>query len=106
MAKALLVCVDGTIKSIEVNSLKDLQSHVGGYIESLPIRDKAHSLYVNEEGKLRRLPINKRALEIAKKQFGVNLAPEDFVVGNMIIVGLNDKGEDVDISESVQASLC
>lgn len=105
MAKALLVSVDGSVKSITVNSLKDLQSHVGGYIEGLPIVVKDHSLYVNEEGKLRGLPRNKRALEIAK-QFGANLAPEDFIVGNMIIVGLNDKGEDVDVSESVRVSLC
>ena len=39
------------------NELKELQGKVDGYIEMIPIGDRA-VLIVNEEGKLRNLPIN------------------------------------------------
>ena len=41
------------------DSLKQLQTAVGGYIELVPIRLKGHrDLFVDEEGKLKRLPLN------------------------------------------------
>ena len=41
------------------DSLKQLQTAVGGYIELVPIRLKGQrDLFVDEEGKLKRLPLN------------------------------------------------
>ena len=42
------------------DSLKQLQTAVGGHIELVPIRLKGHrDLFVDEEGKLKHLPLNR-----------------------------------------------
>lgn len=58
--------------------LRTLQKLVGGYIECLYVGDKI--MVVNEEGKLRGLPVNKRATEIALKN-GIN----DIIVGDVVL---------------------
>jgi hypothetical protein len=79
---ALLVKVDGTTEELEVpkkDSLKFLQSIVGGYIEMAPCN---HSEYAgaicDEEGKLKRKPIN----DVATKMAGV--LPYDVLVGDVL----------------------
>lgn len=65
------------------DSLKNLQNIVGGYIQMVPISDKA-AVICNEEGKLTGLPIN--------CSFG-----KDILVGTIIIVG-TEEDELADIS--------
>jgi len=55
--------LDGTIKETSYDhspSLEDLQGAVGGYIEKIYARynGKWHIAYVNEDAKLRGIPIN------------------------------------------------
>lgn len=61
------------------NNLKNLQKHVEGYIEVVPMGDGV-VMICNEEGKLMGLPIN----------FAYGL---DLIVGNVIFCGANEEGE-------------
>lgn len=53
--------VDRPIEIADMASLADYQKAVGGYIEAIGARPPAVTFIVNEEGKLRELPINNRA---------------------------------------------
>ena len=60
---------------------------------------------MNEEGKLRGLPVNKRASMFIHDK-GARVQTHDFIVGNMVVVGAPDEnGEDTDVSESLCAEL-
>ena len=62
-------------------SLENLQKIVGGYIETVPVGRK-HVLIVNEEGKLRSLPIN------------FHMGRYDTIVGDAIVLGVHgDAGQ-------------
>lgn len=98
MTKALLVSVDGSVKPIIVNGLKDLQELVGGYIEGIYSSTGGHLAYVNEEGKLLGLPVNSRASKIVHAM-GARIQMQDYIAGSMVIVGAPDEnGEDTDVS--------
>jgi hypothetical protein len=81
---------NGIAEEIEIGSgLDSLQKAVGGWIELLPINDEHHA-YIDEEGKLKNLPINELATKFAHKYIGI--APYDCIVGPMIILG-NDPSD-------------
>lgn len=65
-------------------TLKELQSYVGGYIETLPVAT-SQLMVVNEEGKLLNLPTNKRATEIAIENCVI-----DVIVGDVLICLTNE----------------
>ncbi len=72
---------DGTIEEITLikrdddgNRLKQLQEAVDGYIELLYINTKKNEvMVVNEEGTLRKLPVNRRASKLARKTIRGNV---------------------------------
>ena len=84
---AKIIQVDGTEKDVnkEKLTLEYMQEVVGGYIEIVTFPDRT-MLICNEEGRLKGLPINKRASEIWYIQFGT---PEP-ICGNIIYA---QKGE-------------
>jgi len=100
MTKALLVSVDGSVQRVVVENLKDLQGYVGGYIETIQLGQSGQNAYVNEEGRLRNLPVNNRATRLI-----YDLQPHlgiPCVFGNMVIIGApTADGEDTDVSESL-----
>lgn len=59
--------------------LKELQHFVGGYIETLRIYTN-QLMVVNEEGKLMKLPVNKRATGIAFENSIL-----DVIVGDVLV---------------------
>ena len=63
--------------------LKTMQAIVGGYIEIQKSKDGKYDIVMNEEGKLKSLPINKLATDLYDH-------PDDYIVGDVIIapVGL------------------
>ena len=80
---------------MEVESLEDYQKVVGGYIEGIPIREHPDTtVFINEEGKLQGLPLNKRATEILRQ----SIFSRDAIVGDVLILSINEDGESVDIS--------
>jgi hypothetical protein len=104
--KIYIIQPDGThtVEEREFNpELKELQTWVKGYIEHVIVRfnDKKCVAYVNEEGKLRRMPVNWKATSIfhneMKKHMGnplyndLNREAEivggmDYICGPMVIV--------------------
>jgi hypothetical protein len=66
--------------------LEGLQTAVGGYIEVVyPLRlPKGFTMIINEEGKLKGLPLN----EVASWLYNRNY-PQDFIVGPAVIVREN-----------------
>lgn len=99
MTKAVLITAGGEVRRIIVNGYDDLRNGVGGYIEGLRLGDTGQYAFINEDGKLRQLPVNQRATQLCFER-NVGLHPNDFIVGNMIVVGPPDAdGNETDVSE-------
>ena len=63
-------------------TLEELQGFVGGYIERIPV--KGGFMYLNEEGKLKDLPRNERATQLALDSQGI--FPDDYICGDALVV--------------------
>lgn len=107
MVKGLLIpWDDGTpIAEREFTRLEDYQVAVDGYIEAVDFVSQGCTIYVNEEGLLRRLPLNPRATFIwwfytpAARQRAM-------LVGDAALVGLpNRAGESTDVPSELIALL-
>jgi len=66
-----------TVKDLP--SLEEMQKFVGGYVEALQLKN-GHTLYVNEDGRIKNLPVNKMATAFWDATY-VNGGP---IVGNVI----------------------
>lgn len=103
MAKGLLIHTDGTYELKEFKQLKDLQTAVGGWIEglkmySLGTNSESGFAYINEEGKLQGLTINRDASLIAWLSHAIY--DSDRIAGNMVIMGAtDDEGENTDVAQ-------
>jgi hypothetical protein len=64
-------------------TLVELQDLVDGFIEIVPAKD-GRLIVINEEGKLKNLPVNQKASLLYKH------APADFIVGDVLVC---DKSE-------------
>lgn len=101
MPIAIVIPADDSapVKTQEMNGLNDYQSVVGGWIESVATPSGDFSMYVNEEGKMMGLPLNRRATEMVASM----LFQGDFIAGDAVIVGFDPAtGEDTDIPECFQ----
>jgi len=67
-------------------TLDELQTAVGGYIESVPTKDE-RMMMINEDGKMKKLTFNFAATKLA------SLFEGDFIVGNAIIGTSEEFGE-------------
>lgn len=72
------------------NTLEALQAKVDGHIEVIGLTER-WKLIINEEGKLRRLPINQKATRLFQS-FCYN--SNDFVVGSAVVAAVDTSGED------------
>ena len=99
MSKALLINEDGTTQKIDYTDYKELQKFVGGWIEGIHIGKNGFA-YIDEEGKLKKKPINPLATKIWHESLRKNnLTTNDFIVGKMILTGpADDDGNDTDIT--------
>lgn len=87
-AYVIKIAVNGEITPVEIdrdNFLQELQRLVGGFIEICPnylktMLTKSQVMVVNDEGKLKNLPVNQTATEIA------GLAGIDCIAGDAVIV--------------------
>jgi hypothetical protein len=77
-----LIKSDGSISEVKFKgkkpSLEEMQQAVGGYIEMIPTKDK-RMMVINEEGKMKHLPLNSVATSM------VTLFQGDFIVGDVLI---------------------
>ncbi|MBN9201593.1 MAG: DUF3846 domain-containing protein [Microbacterium chocolatum] len=82
---------DEPITEIQVDSLEDYQAIVGGYIEPVDVPALGITIYVNEEGLLRQLPLNSRATFLWW-YFVPEARQKAMLVGTTLLVGLPDRG--------------
>lgn len=97
--KMIVIRVDGTIEATEIvkqPKLEELQAAVGGYLEGVPLLDTYEGAdciaYCNEEGKLKRLPMNvkaSRAWNDALTAKGHSM--HDVLVGDVVIITGDDE---------------
>lgn len=96
--KAILVTPDDTsVVDIE-NNLDGLQEQVDGMIQAIPFPDRDDvTCYINEEGKFL-CPENSAATKMLKSI----LFPNDYICGNLLILGFNiNNGENFDCPEDL-----
>lgn len=103
MVKGLFVPADETapIDIREFAALDDYQNAVGRWIEPVDIPSLGVTIYVNEEGLIRQLPLNARATFLW--WFHVP-APRQkaMLVGDAVLVGMPDhKGDSTDVPSAV-----
>lgn len=94
-ARAILVYPDGriTVEQRFALSLESLQRAVGGYIEAVTDQSGSWTMYVNEEGKVIGLPVNRSATALATAA-GWRGMPGDVLVGPVVFVGpVGEDGE-------------
>ena len=82
---ATIIRADGTEEQLRDMSLAALQGAVGGYIEIVPTND-GRLVVLDEEGKLKGKPVNRRATELTR---GV-VADDDLIVGDVVVAGTNE----------------
>jgi hypothetical protein len=72
-------------------TLIELQTLVGGYIEGLRV-DAQRWMFINEDGKRERLPINELATLFL---YGLGRLPrDDYIVGDAVLCSLEEAGGD------------
>lgn len=99
MARCAIIYIDGTVEIKQLDGLKDLQSAVGGLIESVPVTHDADA-YINEEGKYMCEP---NVFATFLLQINKRLNAGDYVAGNLVLVGRpDDDGNDTDIPQWVE----
>lgn len=78
--------------------LRELQAAVGGYVEAIPTAD-AVTMWVNEEGKINVLPVNRLAMDVWIRfdAYGCMRAG-DWIAGSCVVTGGTGKrGETLDL---------
>ncbi|MBO1267064.1 DUF3846 domain-containing protein [Arthrobacter cavernae] len=103
MVQAILIPQDEDqpFYKLEVNNLKDMQAAVGGLIEVIDLGPLGATFFVNEEGKIEKKPINRRATLIWWLLFP-SARHMDVIVGEALMVGQPDNnGDSTDVPEDL-----
>lgn len=102
MSKSIVIDSIGNIRIKNLDDLKSLQNVVGGYIEhiSFPFKKNcALSGFINEEGKILNLPVNRIASLLWMKSNNWDKL-YDVLCGDVIITGcVDDEGDTKDITD-------
>lgn len=90
---ALLITPDGKTRTVfpkngPAFTVAEIQALVEGWLECVRLRD-GRLMWVNKEGKLRRLPRNSLATLLARTV----LSPGDFLVGPVVVMMRQEAGE-------------
>jgi len=85
--QAILVMPNGKTEHVNPKngtdfSLEELQGFVDGYVQIINMQN-GERMVVNEEGKIRNLPINETATLFAKFKSGI--MPNDYIVGTALV---------------------
>lgn len=91
---AVIIPTEGEITTTDLPNdtserLAKLQTLVNGYIEPVDLNEDL-SIFVNEEGKIARLPHNPRATAL----FNGTLTPGDYIAGTAVLIGQPDSDGD------------
>lgn len=101
-ARALLIPADRAepMREVVVQELEDLNTLVGGSIEYVPFPGRPNvAPYIHEEGKfVSNVVVNDRATLMFD-----NLMPGDFIAGAMVILAVDDEGDNADCPDDLLA---
>lgn len=103
--KALRITTNQELELVDIpadGELSALQSAVDGFIEILSLAPGL-SMVLDEEGKLKNKQRNDVAIRLTQ-HFGVRLQPGDFIVGDVVLVGVtedDDGDRESDVPDSV-----
>ena len=90
MLKGIKITTQDKFEVVEYeDKLEVLQQMVGGLIEYVPVCNNI-DMIINDEGKLEGLDINPLA---------TILFSYDYIVGDALIVGINDEGENISLTD-------
>jgi hypothetical protein len=80
------------LQRVEFEKLIDYQTAVGGYIETVHLEGHPLVIVADEEGKVKRLPVNQRAtcLWWLLNPRGIG---GDFLVGDVVVLGAGSRGD-------------
>lgn len=81
------------IEDLEMD-LDSLQHAVSGDIQMVGLRGASMNMYINENGKLERLALNRRATILS--HWAEAIRHDDFIVGDVVLVGPTDDEEGAD----------
>lgn len=86
MIKALVIPVGSPARVEEISGdLRSLQKLVGGYLEAVHLDWEGTHVYVNEEGRLRQMPVNLAATALAQQSGKLPL--DTVLVGPVVVLG-------------------
>ncbi|WP_160665081.1 DUF3846 domain-containing protein [Pseudarthrobacter sp. ATCC 49987] len=92
---------DRPLYKVEVNDLSGMQAAVGGLIQAIDLGPLHSTFFVNEEGKLEKQSINRRATLMWWLLFP-SARHMDVIVGEALMVGHPDEeGNSTDVPEAV-----
>lgn len=96
---------DQPLEEREFNALADYQAAVGGWIEAVDLPDLGVTIYVNEEGLLRHLPLNPRASFLWWYHVA-HARQKAMLAGDAVLVGLPKRnGDSTDLPSPVRELL-
>lgn len=83
--------------------LGPMQKLIGGHLEVLSLYEPEATLYLDEEGKIKRRPLNQRATELVQRHSPLR---GDFIVGDVFISGPPDDDGDETSVPTFYVELC
>lgn len=103
--KAVVIRSDCRVFTVDFekhNAYDVLSDAVGGLIEHVDLPGSSVSMYVNEEGKLKRMSFNQIATDLWEISWGMT----DMIVGDVILTGgSDDDGEELGLSDELVSQL-
>jgi hypothetical protein len=92
-------------EQIGASHLPDYQAVTGGLIEHIELEDPPSGLYINEEGKLLELPVNRRAT-LLLWMHNPAFRYRDVIVGDALVAGPTDgEGYDTNVPDELAKTL-
>jgi hypothetical protein len=92
------------LQKVEFQTLTDYQTAVGGYIELVHLEGHPVAIIADEDGKVKRLPVNSRATCLWWLLNPSGLGG-DFLVGDVVILGAGRRGNMNNVPEKLLALL-
>lgn len=99
----VITALGGRVEAHDI-SLEAMQALVGGYVEAVDVTVAGHecTIWLNEEGKLRGMPPNALATQLA----GTRLLIGDYIAGDVIVTGgVGSEGQTLPVHDEAAAVL-
>ena len=102
--EGVIITAIGCMAKVSIDGLSDMQRCVGGMIEVLETEYEGEvcSIYLNEEGKMLRLPPNEVAKMVLVDEVGGMMMSGDYLAGDILVLGgVDNEGETLSLPQKV-----